>query len=207
MRFWSKAAASWSFQLNFTVRSFKQLRIWARSVLEMRIISLFLNQDNSWWSSNFDWAGKSAIFMVQKPTLFPKCQLYEKKVTALAKIWRQNRIKFFRAYYILYTLLKYEVVENGLDWFGRKGRWELEDPVEFFHSRFFMCFLVKVATFTFGWRWPLSLSDFHFLSFVHFVILDCSSCIWNATDEGAIALKALVFVWNKCQNWDSQIGG
>ena len=52
--------------------------------------------------------------MVQKPTLFPKCQLYEKKVAALGKIWRQNGKKFFRAYYILYTLLKYEVVE--MDW-------------------------------------------------------------------------------------------
>ena len=90
---------------------------------------------------------------------------------------------------------------------GARGDENWRIQLNFFHSRFFMCFLVKVATFTFGWRWPLSLSDFHFLSFVHFVILDCSSCIWNATDEGAIALKALVFVWNKCQNWDSQIGG
>ena len=33
---------------------------------------------------------------------------------------------------------------------GARGGLELEDPVKFFYSRFFMYFLVKVATFTFG---------------------------------------------------------
>ena len=51
-------------------------------------------------------------------------------------------------------------------------------------------FWVNVTTFTFAFF------HFCFLSFGPFVILNCSSCQKNATDEGAIALKALDFQIN-----------
>ena len=51
-------------------------------------------------------------------------------------------------------------------------------------------FWVNVTTFTFAFF------HFCFLSFGPFVILNCSSCQKNATDEGAIAPKALDFQIN-----------
>ena len=51
-------------------------------------------------------------------------------------------------------------------------------------------FWVNVTTFTFAFF------HFCFLNFGPFVILNCSSCQKNATDEGAIALKALDFQIN-----------
>ena len=65
---------------------------------------------------NFDLASRSAIFMTRKQTRFPKCQFYKKKiVAALGKRWRKMKKKQFFPAYLIYTFLKFEVVENGLD--------------------------------------------------------------------------------------------
>ena len=42
------------------------------------------------------------------------------------------------------------------------------------------------------WKWEQCCPHFYFLSFTFFASLLCSSLLWNATDEGAIAPKALV---------------
>ena len=44
------------------------------------------------------------------------------------------------------------------------------------------------------WKWGQCCHHFYFLTFTFFASLKCSSLLWNATDEGAIAPKALVYV-------------
>ena len=44
------------------------------------------------------------------------------------------------------------------------------------------------------WKWGQCCHHFYFLLFTFFASLLCSSLLWNATDEGAIAPKALVYV-------------
>ena len=72
---------------------------------------------------------------------------------------------------------------------GRNKNWRIQ-------TLFFP--LVKLCCAS-KWKWrPIGLHS-HFLRCFLFVILQCSSLSWNTTDEGAIALKALVHVQNKCQ--------
>ena len=72
---------------------------------------------------------------------------------------------------------------------GRNKNWRIQ-------TLFFP--LVKLCCAS-KWKWGPFGHHSHFLRCFLFVILQCSSLSWNTTDEGAIALKALVHVQNKCQ--------
>ena len=74
------------------------------------------------WTSNFDLASRSAIFMVRKQTLFTKCQFYEKKVAALGKRWRQNGKKVLWGLPNLHLSIIWSCWKwIGLIWVNRNG--------------------------------------------------------------------------------------